>query len=74
MADIADKAADVEQLERDSSLYLAQKRATNRLEPRGACYFCDDKVGPQNLFCDVSCTHLWEREQKARIRNGSSMD
>jgi hypothetical protein len=67
--DIADRAADVEQLERESNLYLAQKRRSARLEPRGACHYCEAKVDPLQVFCDGECADGHDALMKAKVRN-----
>lgn len=73
MADIGDKAADVEQLERESQIYLASRQVKG-LACMGACHFCSEKLEAPMKFCDLDCSQGWEREQAARRRNGSGGD
>lgn len=72
--DIADQAADAEAIERDSLLYQALKAAKAPLAPKGACHFCEAPVGPSLRFCDGDCREGWDREARAKKRNGSAED
>lgn len=78
MADIGDRASDLEQLFNESSLYLAQKLAnskTRALEPRGTCYYCETKSKlPEQLFCDKECAEGHEALKRAQARNGRGED
>lgn len=76
MADEADMAHELEELERRNA--LANMPKGPRLEPRGSCYNCGEpltkgkgksKTLNQKLFCDGDCADDWERRQKLRGRN-----
>jgi hypothetical protein len=69
MADIVDRA------EQDASLYLAEaiRKIRSRqpeLDPKGACHFCEEAVGPEKKFCDRDCATDYAREQAALVRRG----
>lgn len=75
MADIGDKAADLEQLFTESSLHLARTNQGKVLRATGRCHNCEEplKVVGQK-FCDGFCTQDWEKREAAARRNGSGED
>ena len=70
MSDFADDASEQEEMERELSIAFHRKK-THGLLPVGSCHFCNSQVASTLLFCDGDCRDDWEREQQARIRNGS---
>ena len=38
------------------------------LLPKGKCYFCDELLRPQALFCDIDCSEDYEKLQR-KLRN-----
>lgn len=38
------------------------------LLPKGECYYCEEKVDGQRLFCDLDCSEDYEKLQR-KLRN-----
>lgn len=68
MADWTDNAS--ETTEFFEKVALQNIKQVVPLQAKGACYNCDSKLAPENLFCDADCRDDWEREQAAKRRNG----
>lgn len=68
MSDHADNA--------DSRIYraiaagLAAARRAPALQPDCRCYFCDEPVAVDLLFCDMDCRDDYQRQQAAWKRSG----
>ncbi|THF61416.1 DUF2116 family Zn-ribbon domain-containing protein [Pseudothauera nasutitermitis] len=60
MADIADIAAEREQLDTARAIEAARKRLTLAPVPCGHCYNCDEPVGEGAAFCDADCRDDWQ--------------
>ncbi len=41
------------------------------LKPAGLCFFCGEKLHTYMLFCDSNCRDDYEKQLKARKRNGA---
>ena len=71
-----DKAADAEEFFRDLALRRQQQTA-KQLMATGFCHYCGSPVQPGILFCpaefgeDDCCRDDYERDQRARERNGN---
>lgn len=65
MADEVDRANDQAQQMLDIQL----KRRKPSIAPRGTCYTCEDAT--TGLFCCPGCRDDYEREQRAKERNGN---
>lgn len=67
MADIFEQASELEQRERDASIKAALEKAkANRMNPKGACYNCDEPLKPMQLFCDADCSADYELRQRTQ--------
>jgi len=70
MSDIADLAQ--WRIEQDLCNTLAHVKKSPALEADGFCYFCDETIQHELLFCNVDCRDDFEKEQQARQRAGTS--
>jgi hypothetical protein len=59
--DDADRASEEEEYNRLEALHKVTQ--VNRYQLRGLCYFCDEHVDSDLLFCDVFCREDYERRQ-----------
>lgn len=66
MADDIDRANDQAQQILDMQL-RARKPI---LQPKGQCHFCDDELR-FGVFCTAECRDDYEKEQRAKERNGN---
>ena len=66
MADIADMSDD--RIEIDLAAARAKRHPS--LPRLGMCHYCEEKVGPSELFCGRDCSQDWHDEQAAMKRNG----
>lgn len=62
MADEADLAAD--HIEKTLQAALSQKRTT--LKPTGWCFYCNEQIKPNTLFCEAACRDDFEEEQRLK--------
>lgn len=52
----------------------AARKTSNKMAPKGACYYCDTVFTAQEahadkkLFCDSDCAADYEREQRLKNR------
>ena len=71
MADPADRASmDADVL---TSATIAGIRAVAGApalrKPKGRCYWCDEKVGPGEIFCDADCKEDFDKAARAKSLN-----
>jgi hypothetical protein len=64
MADIADIAYDLQEAELNFALHMRRKGPI--LRPVGTCYYCDQDVTGNRLFCDKDCSKDWEDENRVQ--------
>jgi hypothetical protein len=69
MSDIADRAEDVIAIDRAAAMAAVRKSA-RCLEPDGHCYFCDEDVPHDRLFCNADCRDDFDWEKAALRRAG----
>lgn len=63
MADEADRAAVIEQRDRENA--IAAARASKKLEATGFCLWCEEPLEEGRRFCDKGCAEDFEfRGQK----------
>lgn len=67
--DVIDRASQEEENILKANI-AAAKRKTFHLEPKGNCWFCDEKIEGAKLFCDQDCSCDYEREQSQLRRSG----
>ena len=67
MSDEIDMANDLAELALNIAL-RNMSTAVRKLEPKGACYYCEGKVTPLQLYCDSDCASDHEKEQKIKAR------
>lgn len=67
MADEIDRAND--QAQHILDMQLLRRKPT--LKPMGRCHFCDDELR-FGIFCSGDCRDDYEKEQRAKERNGQS--
>lgn len=60
--DDSDRASHLEELERQHLLEKVPRSAT-RMTPTGLCYFCDETVADNMVFCDTDCRDWYQHEQ-----------
>ena len=65
MADIADLAAEREQI--DTARAIAAARRRQPMEPIafGQCHNCEASVPPGATFCDADCRDDWQARRRA---------
>jgi len=68
MSDVADRAE--WRIAKDIEAAMAHARKTPKLEADGRCYYCDEDVAHEKLFCNTDCSDDYQREQEARRRAG----
>lgn len=68
-ADLGNEAAE---RNLNASLAAVRAAAANKSVPTGRCFYCDDIVADEHLYCDTYCRDMAEREQQARRRNGTA--
>lgn len=67
MADIFDQASEREQMDRDAAISATLKRIeSNRLQAKGECHNCGERLAPPELFCDRDCSA--DHEQRMRMQ------
>lgn len=54
----------------DDALAEARRGLRAGPEPRGACLYCDEPLGPGRLFCDADCRDGYEHETRLRRMQG----
>lgn len=59
-----DEADITSQRQEQELAFLLRARRPVQIQPKGACYFCDEPVSDKRLFCDSDCRDDWERRQK----------
>lgn len=64
-ADIAD-----EQIELNRQAAIEACRHQLGLPAKGACWFCDEPLAPDQKFCDKDCASDYEIEEAALARSG----
>jgi len=67
--DDADRAADREDIAREAAV-AAIRRRIEAMPSLGYCYYCGEALRAGKRFCDADCRGDYERQQKARARNG----
>lgn len=62
MADDADKAAEREEIARNSSMITSKKP----IGPvaNGSCHYCGERLPEPMRWCDADCRNDWERMRK----------
>ncbi len=45
------------------AILLAASR-TRQLTPKGRCYNCEERIPKGRLFCDLDCSHDYDRRNK----------
>lgn len=68
ITDVSDMATAREELDREAAMIEA-RRNTHHLTPNGRCYYCGELVDDEHVFCDAECSHAWDQEQSAILRN-----
>lgn len=63
MADEIDRAAEQEQVLRDSAIYSA-RQVRNIILSTGKCLQCDTKVDGDRRWCNSDCRDDWEKINK----------
>lgn len=63
MADEIDRAAEQEQVLRDSAIYTA-RQVRNIIFSTGKCLHCDAKVDDTHRWCNSDCRDDWEKINK----------
>lgn len=72
MADIADDAAEREELFRRVAL---NHRQDDGPKPTGFCYNCESFLDdPDARWCDADCLEDWGKRQRARARGNHIID
>jgi hypothetical protein len=66
MSDEVDRANDQAQ----QMLDLQLKARKSVIAPKGACHYCDEPLH-DGLFCNADCRDDFEKEQRAKERNGN---
>lgn len=61
--DDADRAADIEERERQHQLAQLKAKIGPARQPRGECHYCEEPFGPQDqrVFCDAACETDFKR-------------
>ena len=72
MTDEHDRASILEELARD--LAIRKARNTPSLPSTGFCYYCSEKIGMGERWCDNYCRDDWEREQELIERRGAHIE
>lgn len=67
--DVIDRANQEQEYILSSQLALSKKKE-HRLTPRGTCYYCEDTVKSNMLFCDSLCLKDYDREELIKKRTG----
>lgn len=67
MADICD---DADVLLETELRFALQARKRHVLPHTGTCHYCEEEVGPGQLFCGKDCAEDFERLQQAHARAG----
>ena len=70
MADIFDNATDLEEKQREASIGRVRAAARMCTKSVGVCLYCDEPVGGNLLFCDISCRDDYAKEQRLLSING----
>ena len=69
MGDIVDRANDeAENILRNQ--IRASKKIVKQTNPTGFCYYCDEAIAGNKVFCNTDCSSDHEREEKQRLRSG----
>lgn len=69
MADICDKAGDTTDMLNGYRIKELQARSkTRQLHPTGNCYYCNEVIDGEKLFCDKACAEDWELIMKRNDR------
>lgn len=68
MSDEADLAAEAIELNRIAAIEACRRQPA--LPAKGSCWFCDEKLAPNQKFCDSDCASDYEAEQAAWARAG----
>lgn len=69
MADVYDKASDVEEYFRSKAIDDVRRR-NNSLKKTGHCLCCNAQIDNNGLFCGVECREDYELEQRIRAITG----
>lgn len=69
--ELIDLAQEREQQHRDDAI-AAQKRRHRTLKPAGACHYCGELVGANDLFCNIDCRNDYDDEEETRRKQGLS--
>lgn len=64
MADIADLAAEREQLDTAYAIAAARRRPQGGPTPCGHCYNCDAPLPDGMTFCDADCRDDWQLRKR----------
>ena len=48
-----------ERMEREAELRQRERRAPAGPEPKGTCYFCDERLPSPMRWCDAECRDGW---------------
>lgn len=64
MADIADLAAEREQLDTARAIAAARRPVADQPRPCGTCHNCGDVIEAA-AFCDADCRDDWQARQRA---------
>lgn len=73
MTDVYDQAQEREERDRELALAFARDKAHRaRMPLRMTCYYCADELDAPGRFCNAPCRDDFERETKARARNGTT--
>lgn len=59
MPDIADIAAEREQIDTARAIAAARARSSTDPKPCGLCHNCDEPLGDGAAFCDADCRDDW---------------
>lgn len=68
MSDVADRSD--QHVEQFIAAAIAHVGRQPRMMGTGRCWFCDEVIKPDLLFCDRDCRDDFERERAARVRAG----
>lgn len=64
--DIADIAAEREQIDTARAIAAARNPLQRQLSPTGQCHNCEEPLAHDQLFCDQDCRDDWQKRDRMR--------
>lgn len=68
MSDVADMSD--KNVETFIASAIAHARGKPGMKATGWCRFCEEAIGPVELFCNIECRDDYQKSQAAMKRNG----